>query len=72
MAIALNKPTFVYRDDFRMCANCEDYPLNLMVFCGMPQDGWRDHYYTSLEEIADPTKALARWARGEAVFPEAQ
>ena len=31
MAIALGKPTFIYRDDFRKCANCEDYPLNLMV-----------------------------------------
>ena len=36
--------------------------LNLMLFSGMPEDGWEDWYYTSLEEIAAPDKALARWA----------
>ena len=60
-AIALGKKTFIFRDDFRLTAPCEDYPLNLMLFTGMPQDNWRDHYYTSVEELADPTKAFARW-----------
>lgn len=43
-----------------------------MLFTGMPEKGWKDYYYTSLEELADPTKALARWAKGEDVFPQAQ
>ena len=66
-AIALGKQTFLFRDDFRNCASCEDYPLNLMLFTGLPQEGWREFYYTSVEDVADPSKAFARWASGEAV-----
>jgi nucleoside 2-deoxyribosyltransferase len=62
MAIALGKPTFLFRDDFRRCTDSEEYPLNLMLFTGLPRDGWRDYYYTSVEEIGAPDKALARWA----------
>ena len=62
MAIALGKPTFLFRDDFRRVTDSEEYPLNLMLFTGIPQQNWRDYYYTSLSEIADPDKALARWA----------
>ena len=65
MAIALGKPTFLFRDDFRRVTDSEEYPLNLMLFTGMPQEGWRDFYYTSLDEIGDPNKALAKWAAGE-------
>lgn len=64
MAIALGKPTFLFRDDFRRCTDSEEYPLNLMLFTGLPRDGWRDYFYTSVEEIAAPEKALARWAAG--------
>jgi hypothetical protein len=42
----------------------EHYPLNLMLFTGLPEQGWEDWYYTSIEEIASPDKALARWAAG--------
>ena len=62
-AIALGKPTFLYRDDFRRCTDSEDYPLNLMLFSGLPAQGWQDFVYSSLEQIADPGKAIARWAR---------
>ena len=62
MAIALGKPTFLFRDDFRRATDSEEYPLNLMLFTGMPEEGWRDYYYASVEEITDPDKALARWA----------
>ena len=62
MAIALDKPTFLFRDDFRRLSDSNEYPLNLMVFTGLPQEGWEDYYYTSVEEIATPEKALARWA----------
>lgn len=64
MAIALGKPTFLFRDDFRRCTDSEEYPLNLMLFTGMPQASWRDHVYSSLADLADPAKALLRWARG--------
>ena len=64
IAIALGKPTFLFRDDFRRATDSEEYPLNLMLFTGMPRQGWRGYYYTSIEEIAAPDKALARWARG--------
>lgn len=63
MAIALGKPTFLFRDDFRRATDSENYPLNLMLFTGLPREGWRDWYYESVEELADPEKALARWAR---------
>ena len=62
-AIALGKPTFLFRDDFRRCTDSEDYPLNLMLFAGLPAEGWQDFVYTSLEEIHMPSKALALWAR---------
>ena len=61
-AIALGKPTFLFRDDFRRVTDSEEYPLNLMLFTGLPEKGWRDYFYTSVEEIASPEKALARWA----------
>ena len=64
MAIALGKPTFLFRDDFRRATDSEEYPLNLMLFTGMPHDEWRACYYTSIDEIASPDKALARWAAG--------
>lgn len=63
MAIALGKPSFLFRDDFRRCTDSEDYPLNLMLFTGMPRDDWRAYFYTSVREIASPDKALAIWAR---------
>ena len=62
-AIALGKPTFLFRDDFRRCTDSEDYPLNLMLFAGLPAEGWQDFVYTSLDQIADPEKAIARWVR---------
>ena len=65
MAIALGKPTFLFRDDFRRVTDSEEYPLNLMLFTGIPEQGWRDFYYTSVAEIASQDKALARWARRE-------
>ena len=61
MAIALRKPTFLFRDDFRRVVESETYPLNLMLFTGLPREGWQDYYYTSVEQIADPDKALVRW-----------
>ena len=61
IAIALGKAIFLFRDDFRRCADSGDYPLNLMLFAGLPEQGWRDHYYTRVEELDEPEKALVRW-----------
>ena len=49
---------------FRRCTDSEAYPLNLMIFTGLPEAGWEDYWYASVDEIADPDKALARWLRG--------
>ena len=62
-AIALGKPTFLFRDDFRRCTDSEQYPLNLMLFAGLPAEGWEQFVYTDLSEIADPSKALVRWVQ---------
>tara|TARA_Y100001968_G_scaffold104788_1_gene94721 strand:+ start:1145 stop:1612 length:468 start_codon:yes stop_codon:yes gene_type:complete len=61
VAIALNKPVFLFRDDFRRCTDSEDYPLNLMLFAGLPAVGWENYFYTSLKEISNEEKALVRW-----------
>ena len=63
MAIAWEKPVFLFRDDFRRCTDSEAYPLNLMIFTGLPEVGWEAYWYASVDEIADPDKALARWLR---------
>ncbi len=63
VAIALNKPTFLFRDDFRKCTDSDEYPLNLMIFIGIPYDSWNDYYYRSLDEIESESKALYRWLR---------
>ncbi len=62
-AIALGKPTFLFRDDFRRCTDSEQYALNLMVFAGLPEREWQKYVYSDVSHINDPHKALARWAR---------
>ena len=73
MAIAWGKPVFLFRDDFRRCTDSEAYPLNLMVFTGLPEAGWEAYWYGSVEEIADLSKALAQWLKAAvAVGPREQ
>ncbi len=62
VAIALQKPTFLFRDDLRRCSDSTDYPLNLMVFAGLPEISWQDYFYSSLNELSSSKKALVRWA----------
>ena len=62
MATALGQPTFLFRDDFRRVTDSEHYPLNLMLFTGLPVDRRRDSWFEPVEELADPEKALPRWA----------
>ena len=61
IAIALGKPTFLFRDDFRKCSDSDEYPLNLMIFLGIPSDSWNDYYYSSLDEICSHKKAIYKW-----------
>lgn len=64
VAIALEKKTFLFRDDLRRCTDCERYPLNLMLFTGLPETGWEAYYYTSIDELGLPHKALVQWLNG--------
>ena len=61
LATAWDKAIFLFRDDSRTSNVCENYPLNLMLFTGLPKVGWERHWYTSLNELSDPNKALMAW-----------
>tara|TARA_Y100001968_G_scaffold326958_1_gene371018 strand:- start:1081 stop:1545 length:465 start_codon:yes stop_codon:yes gene_type:complete len=63
VAIALGKKIFLFRDDFRLCSDSDNYPLNLMIFSGLPSLNWEDSFYTSFNEIANPEKELVKWLR---------
>ncbi|MGK7889554.1 MAG: nucleoside 2-deoxyribosyltransferase [Leptolyngbyaceae cyanobacterium] len=63
MAIALQKAIFLFRDDFRRCTDSTHYPLNLMLFAGLPQTGWEAYFYTTVADIASPQKALYQWLK---------
>ncbi len=65
VSIALGKPTFLFRDDFRKCSDSDEYPLNLMIFLGIPFDAWNDYYYSSLDEISCKNKAIYKWLKNE-------
>lgn len=71
MAAVLRKKTFVLRDDFRMCTDCQDFPVNLMAMAGLPKrkKELNLHFYSSIEELLNPEKALALFAKGEDVYP---
>jgi nucleoside 2-deoxyribosyltransferase len=63
IAIALGKPTFLFRDDFRKCSDSTEYPLNLMLFAGMDKNNWKNNFYTSVQEIDVLSKGLAIFAK---------
>ena len=63
VAIALEKPIFLFRDDFRRCTDSDHYPLNLMIFAGLPEDEWQDYYYQDINEITLETKKLFTWLK---------
>jgi nucleoside 2-deoxyribosyltransferase len=64
MAIAHHKRIFLFRDDFRETCRSGLYPLNLMLFTGLPRDSWHDYYYQYVDEITDAERALFKWAKG--------
>ena len=63
IAIALKKKIFLFRDDFRNCSDSNQYPLNLMLFLGLPRDNWKKFYFESLEEIKSNNKGFIGWAK---------
>ena len=62
IAIALKKEIFLFRDDFRNCSDSNEYPLNLMLFLGLPKDNWEKYYFVSLEDIKSNKKGFVEWA----------
>lgn len=64
MAIAWGREVFLFRDDFRKCTDSGEYPLNLMLFTGLPKNGWHDRYYTGVDDLRNPDKALFKWLVG--------
>jgi len=63
IAIALKKKIFLFRDDFRNCSDSNQYPLNLMLFLGLPKDNWQKYYFESLEDIKSKKKRFMEWAK---------
>ena len=63
IAIALKKEIFLFRDDFRNCADSKEYPLNLMLFLGLPKDNWEKYYFESLQDIKSNKKRFMEWAK---------
>ena len=63
IAIALKKKIFLFRDDFRNCSDSNQYPLNLMIFLGLPRDNWKKYFFESLEEIKSNKKGFVEWAK---------
>ena len=63
IAIALKKKIFLFRDDFRNCSDSNQYPLNLMLFLGLPRDDWKKYYFESLKEINSDKKGFLDWAK---------
>ncbi len=61
MAMAWGKPVFYLNDDFRHKPKCGQLPMNLMLFYHTSEDTWRQYYYTSVESMRDPERALHKW-----------
>ncbi len=65
IAIALKKEIFLFRDDFRNCSDSDQYPLNLMLFVGLPKESWSKNYFESLEDIKNPKKNFLNWVNSK-------
>ena len=63
IAIALKKEIFLFRDDFRNCSDSDQYPLNLMLFVGLPKESWSKNYFENLKDINSPKKNFINWAQ---------
>ena len=65
IAIALKKEIFLFRDDFRKCSDSDQYPLNLMLFVGLPKESWSRNYFETLKDIKNPKKNFLNWSQKE-------
>ena len=65
IAIALQKKIFLFRDDFRNCSDSDQYPLNLMLFVGLPKENWSRNYLESLDDINSSKKNFLKWAQSK-------
>ena len=63
IAIALKKKIFLFRDDFRTCSDSNQYPLNLMLFLGLPKDNWKKYYFESIQDIKSHKKGFMEWSK---------
>ena len=63
IAIALKKQIFLFRDDFRSCSDSSQYPLNLMLFLGLPRNSWKKYYFESLQDIKSHQKGFVEWSK---------
>jgi len=63
-AAGMRKKIFLFRDDFRRCSDSKAYPLNLMLFAGMPWPNWREHWFESMDDLESDEKALRGWLDG--------
>ena len=63
IAIALKKEIFLFRDDFRNCSDTNQYPLNLMIFLGLPKENWKKYYFESIQDIKSNKKGFLEWAK---------
>ena len=63
IAIALRKKIFLFRDDFRNCSDTNQYPLNLMLFLGLPKENWKKYYFESLQDIKSNKKGFLEWVK---------
>ena len=61
--LTLKKVIFLFRDDFRNCSDSDQYPLNLMLFLGLPKDNWEKYYFESLQDIKSNKKRFMEWAK---------
>ena len=62
IAIAMKKTIFLFRDDFRNCSDSDQYPLNLMLFLGLPRNNWEKYYFESILDIKSGEKGFVEWA----------
>ena len=65
IAIALKKEIFLFRDDFRNCSDSNQYPLNLMLFVGLPKESWSKNYFENLKDIKNPKKNFLIWSQSK-------
>lgn len=58
-ALAWGKKVYILNDDFRFSADDRPtLPMNLMLFAGMSADTWKECYFTSIDDLKNPDKAL--------------